>query len=102
MTRRRSLRVTPRDEALRPRMHALKAEHPFGGDRRIWASWRVVEPVPVNQKRMLRWRRAHHLVVMPNSKLKAKRTPTRSTPRPTTPHAWWGIDMTKVMVEGVG
>lgn len=102
MTRRRSLRVPPRAEALRPRMHARKAEHPFGGDRRLWASWRFVAPVPGHQKRMLRWLRAHHLVVMPTSQLTAQRTPTRSTPRPTTPHAWWGIDMTTGMVAGVG
>jgi putative transposase len=102
MTRRRSFRVTQRDEALRPRIHALNAEHPLWGDRRIWASWRFVEQVPVNTKRIVRWLREHHLLVMPNSKLKAKRTPTRSTPRPTKPHAWWGIDMTKVMVEGFG
>jgi putative transposase len=34
--------------------------------------------------------------------LKAKRTPTRSKLRPTRPNEWWGIDMTKVLVEGFG
>ena len=94
--------MAQRDEALLPRMHALKAEHPFWGDRRIWASWRFVEQVPVHKKRILRLLREHHLWVMPHAKLKAKRTPTRSKPRPTKPHAWGGIDMTKVMVEGFG
>ena len=46
--------------------------------------------------------REHNLVVKSNPKLKAKRTPSRSKPRPTKPHEWWGIDMTKVMVEGFG
>ena len=46
--------------------------------------------------------REHHLLVPPNGRLKAKRTPTRSKPRPTKPDEWWGIDMTKVLVEGFG
>jgi putative transposase len=72
------------------------------GARRIWAYLRYVEQVPVNKKRILRLLREHHLLVMPNSKLKAKRTPTRSKPGPTKPNEWWGIDMTKVLVEGLG
>jgi len=91
-----------RDEGLLPRIQALKAEHPFWGYRRIWASWRVVEPLSVNKKRMLRLMRAHRLLVTPNLRLKAKRTPTRSKPKPTKPNEWWGIDMTEVLVQGFG
>jgi putative transposase len=94
--------VPQRDECLLPRIQALKAEHLFWGYRRIWAYLRFVAQLPVNQKRSLRLRREHHLVVGPNQQLKAKRTPTRNTPRPTRPTEWWGIDMTKVMVEGLG
>jgi hypothetical protein len=46
------------------------------------------------------WER--HLLVPPNLRLKAKRVTNRSIPRPTKPHEWWGIDMTKVVVEGFG
>jgi putative transposase len=46
--------------------------------------------------------RAHQLLVTPNMRLKAKRTPTGSKPRPAQPNEWWGIDMTKVLVEGFG
>lgn len=102
MTRRRSLLVTQRDRDLLPRIQALKADHPFWGYRRIWAYLRFVEQVPVNKKRMLRLLREHHLLVTSNSKLRAKRTPPRSKPRPTRPNEWWGIDMTKVLVEGSG
>jgi putative transposase len=102
ITRRRSLRVMPRDEELLPRIQALTAEHPCWGDRRLWAYLRFVEPVPVNKKRVLRLRREHHLLVTPNSTLTAKRTPPRSQPRPTRPHEWWGIEMTKVLIEGCG
>lgn len=83
-------------------MQALTAAHPFGGDRRIWAALRVVEPVAVNKKRVLRLLREHHLLVTPHSKLQAKRTPTRRTPRPPMPKEWWGRDRTKVLIEGFG
>jgi putative transposase len=102
MTRRRSLQVIQRDAQLLPRIQALKAEHPFRGDRRIWASLRFVEPWPGNKKRVLRLMREQHLVVKPYDKLKAKRTPSRSKPKATKPNEWWGIDMTKVLVEGFG
>ena len=80
----------------------MKAEHPFWGYRRIWAYLRFVEPLPVNKKRIWRLMREHHLLVPPNLQLKAKRTPSRDKPRPTKPNEWWGIDMTKVLVEGFG
>ena len=102
MTRHRSLRVVQRAARVLPRLQELKADHPFGGDRRIWASLRFVEQRPVHQKRMWRLMREHHLVVPPTLKLKAKRTPTGSKPRPTKPNEWWGSDMTKVWVEGCG
>src|SRR6266850_4892600 len=102
MTRHRSLRVVQRDEHLLPRVQALKADHPFWGYRRIWAYLRFVGQLPVNKKRIWRLMREHHLLVSPNLKLKAKRTPTGSKPRPTKPNEWWGIDMTKVLVEECG
>lgn len=102
MARYRSSQVTQRDEALLPRIQALKADHPFWGYRRIWAYLRFVEQLSVNKKRILRLMREHHLLVTRNLRLKAKRAPTGSKPRPTKPHEWWGIDMTKVLVAGFG
>ena len=72
------------------------------GDHRLWASLRFVERQPVNKKRSLRLLREPHLLVQPNSRLNAKRTPTRSQPQPTRPNEWWGIDLTKVLVQGFG
>jgi transposase InsO family protein len=46
--------------------------------------------------------REHGLQVRDNAKLRASRVPQRSKPRPDRPNQWWGIDMTKVMIEGVG
>jgi hypothetical protein len=94
--------VTQRDEALLPHIQALKADHPFWGYRRIWAYLRCVEQLSVNKKRILRLMREHHLLVTRNLRLKAKQTPPGSKPRPTKPHEWWGIDMTKVLVAGFG
>jgi hypothetical protein len=51
---------------------------------------------------VLRLMRQHGVLVKGNPRLKALRTPSRSKPRPTTPNHWWGIDMTKVMVEPLG
>jgi transposase InsO family protein len=94
--------VAQRDEALLPRIQGLKAEHPFWGYRRIWAHLHSVEQLPVNKKRILRVMREHNLLVKPNLKLRAKRTPMGSQPRPTRPNEWWGIDLTKILVEGFG
>jgi putative transposase len=102
MSRQPSLRVVQRNEGLLQRIRALKAEHPFWGYRRIWAYRCFVDQQPVNKKRMLRLMREHALLVTPNQRLKAKRTPTKTQPKPTRPHEWWGLDMTKVLVQDVG
>lgn len=46
--------------------------------------------------------RKHHLLVGPNTKLRAQRTSSPPKPRPAAPNQWWGLDMTKVLVEGCG
>lgn len=102
MTRQPSVRVAQRNAPLVDRIRMLKAEHPFWGYRRIWAYLRFTDGLAVNKKRILRLLRQHHLVVKPNLRLKATRTPQRSKPRPTQPNQWWGIDMTKVLVDPVG
>jgi putative transposase len=102
MTRRRSLQVGARETPRLPRIQELKAAHPFGGDRRLWADLRFGEPQVVHKTRRRRLRREPGLWVTPNWKLKAKRTPARSTPRPPKPKEWGGSDMTKVLGEGFG
>jgi putative transposase len=102
MSRQSSPLVAQRNEDLLQRIRELKAEHPFWGYRRIWAYLRFVENRAVNRKRILRLMREHHLLVPPHLRLKAKRTPMGSKPRPTKPNEWWGIDMTKVLVQEVG
>jgi putative transposase len=93
LTRRRSLLATQREAGLLPHIQELKAEPPLWGYRRIWVYLPFVEGVSVNKKRVLRVLREHNLVVQPNPKLTAQRTPSRSKPRPTHPHEWWGVAM---------
>ena len=102
MSRHVSPRIATRNAAVLARVHTLKAEHPFWGYRRCWATLHYVEGLAINKKRVLRLLREHALLVPPNRRLKACRTPTRSKPRPTAPNQWWGIDMTKVVVESFG
>ncbi len=102
MKRRASASVMDRNRPLVERIEALKADHPFWGYRRVWAHLKYVNGLDVNKKRILRLMGAHQLLVKPGAHLKASRTPQRNKPRPDRPNAWWGIDMTKVMVEGIG
>jgi putative transposase len=95
-------KVVERNAVLLERIRALKADHPFWGYRRIWAYLRYVDGLVVNRKRIWRIMKAHDLLVKPNLKLRAKRKADTRKPRPTRPNAWWGIDMTKVMIEGFG
>lgn len=90
-------RVADRNRDLVAAVRAVKADHPFWGYRRIWAYLRFAQGLWVNKKRVYRLMREHGLLVKPNTRLRALRTPSRTKPRPTRPNQWWGIDMTKVM-----
>jgi putative transposase len=102
MRRRESERVAERNSPVVKHIKEIKAEHPFWGYRRIWAHLKYVDEMEINKKRVLRLLQKYGLVVKPDTKLKALRTPTRSKPKATHPNQWWGIDMTKVMVNGFG
>jgi transposase InsO family protein len=102
MKRQESASVTERNSPVVERIKELKSEHPFWGYRRIWAHLKYVDSLEVNKKRIFRLMQKHELLVKPNTCLKAVRTPVRSKPVPTRPREWWGIDMTKVMVNGFG
>jgi transposase InsO family protein len=102
MRRRESALVAERNSSILERIKALKGEHPFWGYRRIWAHLKYVDELEINKKRVLRLMQKHDLLVKPEAKLKATRTPTKSKPKPDRPNQWWGIDMSKVMVQGFG
>jgi HTH-like domain len=94
--------VVARNAALLERIRALKADHPFWGYRRVWAYLRYVEGLAVNQKRVYGTMKTNALLVQPNPKLRAKRRARTTKRRPTRPTEWWGIDLTKVTIEGFG
>jgi len=102
MRRKESELIAERNSPVVERIKTLKAEHPFWGYRRIWANLKYIDELEINKKRVLRLLQKHDLLVKPDTKLKAVRTPTKSKPRPDRPNQWWGIDMTKVMVQGFG
>ena len=94
--------VTERNSGLLERIRSLKADHPFWGYRRIWAHLRYVDGMIIGKNRVHRVMKANNLLVHANTRLKAKRKINTSKPKPTRPNQWWGIDMTKVMIDGFG
>lgn len=56
----------------------------------------------INAKRIYRLLKTNNLLVRPNLRLLAKRTINTSKPKPTKPNEWWGVDMTKVMIDSFG
>ena len=102
MTRGPYAKVAARNGALLERVRELKADHPFWGYRRVWAYLRYIDGLTVNQKRVYGVMKANDLLVKPNPKLRARRKADTRKPRPSRPNEWWGIDMTKVMIEGFG
>jgi putative transposase len=102
MKRKSSQAVTERNQPVVERIKKIKAEHPFWGYRRTWAYLKFIDRLNVNKKRILRLMQTHELLFKPNTRLKATRAPHRSKPRPEMPNQWWGIDMTKVMINDFG
>lgn len=102
MRRAESASVIERNTSMLEQIKELKAEPPFWGYRRVWAYLRFARGLEVNKKRIYRLMQRYGLLVKPNPRLKALRTPHRSKPRPERPNQWWGMDMTKVRVAGFG
>jgi len=102
MKRRELALIAERNSAVVERIRLIKAEHPFWGYRRTWAHLKFIDGIEINKKRVLRLMQRHNLQMKPDKKLKATRTPARSKPRTHRPNQWWGIDRTKVMVDGFG
>ena len=94
--------VAKKNESLISRIRNLKQDHPFWGYRRIWAHLRYVDHLDVGLNRIYRLMQAEGLLVKKNQRLKARRTHNRPKPVPQRPNEWWGIDMTKVMIDGFG
>lgn len=99
MSRQPSSKIELRNKPILKRIRELKQNHPFWGYRRVWAYLKYVDLMPINQKRVYRLMKTHHLLVAKNARLRAKRTPSRSKPVASRPNELWGIDMTKVKTD---
>lgn len=102
MKRKRSENINKRDEPMLLRIEHIKAEHPLWGYRRIWAYMRFRDGIVVGKNRVYRIMKENNLLVTKNYRLKAKRKSNRPKPRATRPNQYWGIDMTKIMIENYG
>jgi len=100
--RNRARKIQDMDEQLLKPIKALKKEHPLWGYRRIWAYIKYrMQITGVNKKRVYRVMKENSLLVSQLKQLRALRTP-RSKPKATQMNQIWGIDMTKLMVNGWG
>jgi len=90
-----------KDMALFEKIQAIKTEHPYWGYRRIRAWLLHREKVLVNEKKVRRIMKYQGLMVQ-QTVHKAKRTPPKSKPKAVRPGEFWGIDMTKFIVNGLG
>lgn len=94
--------VQARNSPFVERIQEIKADHPFWGYRRVWAHLTYVDGLKISKHRVERLMKQQDLQVKKNMNLKAIRRANTKKPRPVCPNQWWGIDMTKVMIEGFG
>jgi len=79
----------------------IKTEHPLWGYRRVTAWLRLRERMKVNRKRIYKLMKENGLLVE-RKIYKVRRKPKKSKPRAKKPLQFWGIDMTKFIIEGLG
>ena len=63
---------------------------------------RYRDGIIIGKNRVYRLMKENDLMVPKNQMLKAKRTATRSKPKASRPNQYWGMDMTKVKLNGWG
>ena len=95
-------KVAVRNKSLLMAIEEVKKDHPFWGYRRIWSYLTYRKSIKVSKNRIYRLMTKHSLLVKKNQKLLAKRTNTTKKPIAAKPNQWWGIDMTKVQIQGHG
>jgi putative transposase len=86
---------------LTEKIQTLCGQHPSWGTRRITNWLQKRENMCINRKRVQRIMREQNLILKPKKK-RAGRESKHRKPIPDRPHQWWGIDMSKFMVENIG
>ena len=89
------------DMNLLEKIREIISQHPYWGYRRIWAYLRFRKALKISQKKIYNLLKEHNLVVSQRPK-RAKRKVNRAKPKPNRPRQYWGIDMTKFMIQGLG
>jgi transposase InsO family protein len=94
--------VKKKEEAsLKAKIREICLNHPFWGTRRVTVWLRKREGITINRKRVQRLMREEKLILK-SKKKPASRGKPRKKPVPNRPNQWWGIDMTKFLIEDVG
>lgn len=102
MRRKRPQRRIDDDRPILLRIQAIKQNHPLWGYRRIWAYMRYRDGIVIGKNRVYRLMKENQLLVSKKHRLRVKRYSTRPKPRAKVPNQYWGIDMTKVKIQGWG
>ena len=89
------------DIELKSKIIEICSNHPSWGSRRVKAWLEKREFLQVSRKKVQRLMREENLTLKPKKK-PASRGKARKKPVPTRPNQWWGIDMTKFIVENIG
>jgi putative transposase len=89
------------DAQILARIQEIKLRHPFWGYRRVRAWLKYREELMVGHKRVYRLMKENELLV-PQKRYRAKRQPVGCKPRAQRPGQFWGIDMTKFIIPGLG
>lgn len=100
--RKRSQSRIAKDAPILDRIRDIKADHPLWGYRRVWAYMRYRDGILLGKNRVHRLMLENNLLVSSKSLLKAKRYTTRPKPRAKVPNQYWGMDMTKIKLNGWG
>jgi len=102
MRRSRSQSRIDADQPILESIITIKSDHPFWGYRRVWSYMRYRQNIVVGKNRIYRLMNEHRLLITKQSRLLAKRKPTRPKPRASKPNQFWGTDMTKVKIGAFG
>ena len=89
------------EEFLKGIIHKVCLSHPSWGTRRVTLWLKKREGITIGRKRVQRIMREEKLILKPKQK-PASRGKPRKKPVTTRPNQWWGIDMTKFLIEEVG
>jgi len=91
----------PQDAIVLSQIKEIRGLHTFWGYRRVWAWLKHREKIVISKKHTYRIMKENNLLC-PKKAFRKNEAKTRSKPKATRPNQYWGIDMTKFMINGLG